>query len=403
MRKASWYLSIFSLALMFILTSASHEGMDVSAASKPVNVSSVKGLKTILSKAMHNYDRELTVTYKGNIDPKLKQINGIVEQVLAEDDYLAGSFRESKSHFRYTSSSATLTYTFSYHTTNKQEQYVNAEVKKIIKKEISNKMSDYEKVKAINDYIVLNTKYGADTKASAHSAFAVFKEGKGVCQGYTLAAYKLYKAAGIDVQYVVGNVDQVAHSWNLVKVEGKWYHVDSTFNDPTPDRAGVVSYKYFLLSDSALAEDHYWMKKDYKKATAKTYDFIRNAQDFEQDEKLFYYTNKTDHSAIYKRNIKNNTEVKLADTTAKYLVKAGDWLYFNNDDQYGYLTRIHTNGTQQEQLNKQYSSDLKVKDNKLYYLVDDEEQILNLVEVVAVSSNEGFWHRFFFMKYFSPS
>ena len=42
------------------------------------------------------------------------------------------------------------------------------------------------------------------------------------------------------------------HIWNLVEIDGSYYHVDATFDDPTPDRLGFVSHKYFLLSDSAI-------------------------------------------------------------------------------------------------------------------------------------------------------
>lgn len=42
------------------------------------------------------------------------------------------------------------------------------------------------------------------------------------------------------------------HIWNLAEIDGNYYHIDATFDDPTPDRYGFVSHKYFLLSDSAI-------------------------------------------------------------------------------------------------------------------------------------------------------
>ncbi|MEX3621822.1 transglutaminase domain-containing protein [Viridibacillus arvi] len=386
--------------MILALTSSSDRVLEVSAAKDAVTVSSVKGLKTAVSRAMHNYDGKLTISYKGNITPKMNQINGVVEQLLAADDYLSGSFKESNIHYQYNSSSAIINYTFSYHTSKNQEQYVDAQVKRFINEEISEKMSDFDKVKAINNYIVLNTIYGSDTKASAHSAYAVFKEGKAVCQGYTLAAYKLYQAAGIDVRYVVGYVDKVAHSWNLVKVDGKWYHVDSTFNDPTPDRAGKVSSKYFLLSDSALAEDHRWVTKDYQKASDTTYNFIRDTDDFVKSGDKVYYTKVDGSRGIYIRDTKTGNEKKLTNTNAKYLVKAEDWLYFSNKDKMGYLTRIHMDGSKQTKINEQESSDLKVLDQMLYYTNGGKEQILNLEEIVEEDQKKDSGNLFSYIEQF---
>ncbi len=92
-------------------------------------------------------------------------------------------------------------------------------------------MSDFEKAKAVNDYIVLNTTYSENTATSPHNPYAILKEGKGVCQAYALLTYRLLKAGGMDVRYVTGYAGE-DHAWNLVKVDGKWYHLDTTWNDP---------------------------------------------------------------------------------------------------------------------------------------------------------------------------
>ena len=65
---------------------------------------------------------------------------------------------------------------------------------------------------------------------------AVLKEHKGVCQGYALLALKMLRELGIETLYVVGEVNTGPHAWNLVKVDGEWYHLDTTWNDPVPDR-----------------------------------------------------------------------------------------------------------------------------------------------------------------------
>ena len=55
--------------------------------------------------------------------------------------------------------------------------------------------------------------------------------------------------AGVSARYVFGTGHGENHLWNLVYLEGKWYHLDCTWNDPTPDTPSKVRYNYYNLSD----------------------------------------------------------------------------------------------------------------------------------------------------------
>ena len=61
--------------------------------------------------------------------------------------------------------------------------------------------------------------------------------------------------SNIDCLYVTGAAGNMRHSWNKVKVDGVWYNVDVTLDDPG---RGSPKYTYFLISDSQLAKDHKW-------------------------------------------------------------------------------------------------------------------------------------------------
>ena len=47
------------------------------------------------------------------------------------------------------------------------------------------------------------------------------------------------------------------HAWNLVQIDGAWYHVDATWDDPTPDRAGYIRYNYFLKGDDYMRRNQH--------------------------------------------------------------------------------------------------------------------------------------------------
>lgn len=117
-------------------------------------------------------------------------------------------------------------------------------------------MSNLEKALALHDYIVLNAEYDYqgvmddELPDSDYTAEGILVKGKGVCQGYALAYQYLLGKVGIESKYVASAAMQ--HGWNLVKIDGQWYHVDATWDDPVWDQLGRVRHQYFMLSDSAI-------------------------------------------------------------------------------------------------------------------------------------------------------
>ena len=119
-------------------------------------------------------------------------------------------------------------------------------------------MSQKEKVKALHDYLVLNTKYdrAAEGKLSMSPHFAnqVIFEGYGVCDGYAEAFKILMNAAGIECKVMYGNTPYGLHAWNQVRIDGAWYNIDVTWDDP--DDGSKVNYDYFCVSDATFLKDH---------------------------------------------------------------------------------------------------------------------------------------------------
>lgn len=138
----------------------------------------------------------------------------------------------------------------------------------IIKSIIKPGMSELEKEKAVHDYIVLNTRYDSShfydgtIPMITVTPYGILIEGAGVCGGYAAATKLLLNKAGI---YCIelNALPMMNHGWDIVRIDGKYYHLDTTWDDPVPDRPGVVIYNYFNLTDSEISKDHKWDTSKY--------------------------------------------------------------------------------------------------------------------------------------------
>ena len=122
---------------------------------------------------------------------------------------------------------------------------------------IKDGMSEEEKVKAIHDYLIYNANYvnNGDYKNAqnwAYGAGGVLLHKEGVCQSYAIAFYMMAISAGLECKYVTGTANGGGHAWNQVKVNGKWYYIDCTWDDPVG--GGYEGYNYYL--SETLWSDH---------------------------------------------------------------------------------------------------------------------------------------------------
>lgn len=131
---------------------------------------------------------------------------------------------------------------------------INAIVDEIIDNNIQNNMSTREKIKTIHDYIINQTEYDTlkteninDTTYQSNMAYGVLVEGYGICSGYS-DTMKLFLDRLNIVNYKISN-DQ--HIWNLVLLDGEWFHLDLTWDDPVSDK-NITRDNYFLIDTDTL-------------------------------------------------------------------------------------------------------------------------------------------------------
>lgn len=111
--------------------------------------------------------------------------------------------------------------------------------------------SDYEKLKVFHDYIALNNNFVKESGYN-QTIYGGFVNGEIQCEGYAKSIQYLCDLTGIKSTVVVGtNESGDSHAWNVVKVDGKWYNLDTTWDDPILSNVVKtnIRYRYFLVPD----------------------------------------------------------------------------------------------------------------------------------------------------------
>lgn len=161
-----------------------------------------------------------------------------------------------------------------------------------LKREINSDLSDIDTALEVHNYITSHAEYnttGYNTGTLSnidHSAYGVLVEHTGVCDSYSLAYQYIMKCI-YNIDTVVVTSQPMNHAWNLIKINGNYYHVDLTWDDGTFTMNGKVidynvRYLYFLLSDDAISnmsKAHYGWEDIGIKCDSDYYDnmYLRNS------------------------------------------------------------------------------------------------------------------------------
>jgi len=241
-------IMIFSIMQIMTLTTFAYDKVQKS-----------EDVEDNIYKHFENRDANFTFLYTGTREEFQDNIHKYIKEAYSKDDYLERSWIEIKPKANMTVDGIETNLEVTYLTTKRQEEYVETELKSITKSIISDDMSDLEKVRTINDYIV--NRYEYDYTLKSISAYSGLTTSVAVCQGYSMTAYKMFNYAGIENRIVVGRIKDIPHSWNSVKVQGNWYQLDITNND------SIERDKYFLVGDDILISNNYiWDMDKYPKA-----------------------------------------------------------------------------------------------------------------------------------------
>jgi len=201
-----------------------------------------------------------TISYTGNTSEIADNIEEIMEQVFnmrannnSDDyDYLRWNWKNWNFN-TYSNGQGGVDFQFNiiYREPSERLAAVNQTVKQVLPGLIGS--NNFETIKNVHDYVVNQINY--DQTIQRFTAYEGLLENSTVCQGYALLTYKMLTDAGIPVRFMEGYAGE-AHAWNIVKLNGKWYFLDATWDDPITGGKPVLRYDYFLVGSDKLYKDH---------------------------------------------------------------------------------------------------------------------------------------------------
>ena len=161
-----------------------------------------------------------------------------------------------------------------------------AQIEQVKNQIIQNKTGNtYEDIKMVHDYLVDTISYDSSlSKQNIYNIYGALVSRECVCEGYARAFKYLLDELDIPCVMVIGTAtnshgETENHAWNYAQLNGNWYAVDSTWDDPVVIGGGTASaesrYKYFLVGREVIDQDH------------------SSSGQFTEDGKVFSYPNVT--------------------------------------------------------------------------------------------------------------
>lgn len=231
-----------------------------------VSYSTLEDAAAYLRGKMVSRKEEVAIRVASSKDSALKNVRTILNKIYEYDEngspkegdylYWHTHYMEWTSPQKNSDGTYTIHFWFYYRTTAAEEKYVDKKVKSIINNLNlkSNSLSEYQKVRAIYDYIMKIIEYdyyhyeNDQSYMPMYTAYEALNSGFAVCQAYATLFYRLCEEVDINARVICGIDDangNPTHGWNIVKIGSDYYNLDATWDD-----SDTPTHVYFLKSMS---------------------------------------------------------------------------------------------------------------------------------------------------------
>ena len=146
-------------------------------------------------------------------------------------------------------------------------EFIKKYIDDFINTKLNLSMSNYDKIKTFHDHIVNSTKYDENNSFESYTAYNLITSGLSICGGYSDIMSIYLNTLGIK-NYKIASSN---HIWNLVELDGVWYHLDVTWDDPiASDGKQYLIHNFFMVTTDKLLSldkvEHNYDKKTYIEA-----------------------------------------------------------------------------------------------------------------------------------------
>lgn len=208
-----------------------------------------------LYKGIQNFETSITVP-KSNVS-----LQSIFQYIGLDNPHI---FYVDFNHYTYYDNLLNTTITPTYWYTKQEVSEIDKKVQNVLAKMISRVQgtTDYEKEKSVHDLLIENVLYDMSALQNLHkhsprsnSILGVLFYKTAVCEGIAKVTKMLLNLLDIKCIVATGMAGGELHAWNIVKIDGKPYHLDVTWDINLSDKKSF-RYDYFNLMDKDILLDH---------------------------------------------------------------------------------------------------------------------------------------------------
>lgn len=317
-----------------------------------IEVKNSEDFYKVVRYGLSNFEDSLTLdirNYSGSYKDDFKDVYNRA-RASAEDFTRVKNY---SSGLKYSANSMRMTLTFEYKYSKdefkKRVENVRVALNKarhVVANQITSSLGDFEKELVLHDYIVNNTRYDIENEKKDTIPDSSFEEygalvlGVAVCEGYSRAMKLMCDLSGIECIIATGSsiTRGIGHAWNIVKIDGEYYHLDLTYDDPvTEDGTNVLKHDYFNLPDSEMMLYCDWDKAAYPACTSTENSYFTKYNMVARDKIAF---SKAVQNGIEKRH--STIELKVLDYSQSNYTRSDIYdIVFLSKDVTGYRYSIN--------------------------------------------------------------